>query len=311
MNWQWPGVIAVSLALIGAVGCGSATPVEDGPPTEHQLESGLWDVHSGQALSLDELEAKALEATVIIVGESHGTEYHHDRQQELLERIDQGDRRTLGVGLEMIEARFQAHVEDYIGGNLEEEEFLEAVEWETRWGVDPAYYAPLWRMAREQGLGLYGLNAPRELVRAVGQQGPEGVDEQWAEELPSLALESERAQAYREHLSRYMGAHGHGDVDEEALDRFFAAQMVWDTAMAEATLEALEEVDAMFLVVGRGHMERRFGIPMVLEERGLSPDEILTVVPVSTSGEQSQRMETYRDLQWLQEESIADVVWVE
>ncbi len=297
--------------VVWVVGCGSAAPVSDEVPVE-VLDAGIWDVESGQLLTAEELEERAGAATVIIVGESHGTAFHHERQKELLERIEQGDGRTLGVGMEMIEARFQEVVDRYLAQEISEDEFLEGVQWESRWGVDMDYYAPVWRLARAQGLRLIALNAPRELVRAVGQEGVDGLGHEEREALPELDLEEARAQQYRQHLSRFLGAHGHGEVDEEALDRFFQAQMVWDSAMAQEALEALQEgLDAMYLVVGRGHMERGYGIPMVLQQRGLAPDEVLTIVPVSTSGDQASRMENYRDLEWLREESIADIVWVE
>lgn len=298
--------------LLLMAGCATVPERVDEPEEERELlEAGIWDVRRGELLDFEQFLDRLEEADFVLVGESHGEEWHHQAQAEIYRGLTrrQGQSGQVMLGLEMVESRFQDVLDGYIDGDLDENQMLTGVQWDDRWGVDERNYAPLWRLAREQGQAVVGLNARRELVRAVGSVGVEGLSEELQEELPDMDLSND---AYRSHLRRIFGAHGMGD-DEEGLDRFYQAQVVWDETMAQNAFEALAEVEdsQMVIIAGRGHIERGFGIPSRLIRRGAAPEAVVSVVPVTTQGPRAVAMEKYRDLEFLQEGQIADYVWIQ
>lgn len=304
------GYGSIFLWCVALIGCASTPEVAD-VESDTPLKSGIWEVKTGQRLDFDGFVDRLEGAPYVIVGESHGTKWHHRVQTDIYAELSARRPGDVALGMEMVERRFQEPLDAYIEGRIDEEQMLSKVRWESRWGVDYKLYAPMWRTARDDGQPVVGLNARRELVRAVGEVGLEGLDEKQRAELPDMEVKDEE---YREHLRRIFAAHGNREeVDEEGLDRFFEAQLVWDETMAQTAFEFLEGEGAEQIVIltGRGHMERGFGIPSGLQWRGVADDEMATVVGVVTEGPRAEMMEEYRDLRFLKDEEIADFVWVE
>ncbi len=303
--------LAIFIALWSAIGCAAPDVVDDSQQHQPQLlEPGIWEVDTGERWSIDEWIDEVADATFIVVGESHGTPFDHQVQYEIYEGLVEVDPEPVALGLEMMEYRFQDAVDAYVAGDIDEVQMLRDVKWDERWGVDEELYAPMWRLAREERQPVVALNARRELVSEVGEVGIEGLDAGQRGELPEIDTDD---QAYREHLRSIFAAHGAGD-DDEALDRFFEAQLVWDETMAQQAFEFVDErddVSQMVILTGRGHMEGGFGIPPRLVRRGASEASVVTIVPVVTEGPRAEMMEEYRNLEKLRDDDVADFVWLE
>lgn len=323
-------MIAVWLTL--AVGCAGASTVPtpshiseqpsadatQASPSPTILGPGIWEVATGVRLDEEALMERLARARYVLAAESHDDPWHHRVQERVYRGLSQRAEGPVALGVEMVEARFQPTLDAYVAARIDEAQMLQGVEWESRWGMDWAMYAPMWRVAREFGAPVVALNAPREQVRRVGRGGLEDLGEEERAALPDLDLSDA---SYRGWLGAIFASHGMGD-DEQALDRFFAAQVLWDETMAHHAVAAFAEhpdVEAMVLLVGRGHAERGFGIaPRIarrLVERGeartVADAAVVVIVPVSTVGEFGERMEDYRRLEYLQENNIADFVWIE
>ena len=306
-NIWWVTVVALLV-----VGCAPAQPVEDESVTQQdeKLDEGIWHVETGERLTADELIDQLEAAQFIVVGESHGQMWHHEVQNRIHRELSERAGDQVAVGMEMFERRFQPALGAYIAGDIDEEEMLQRVEWEKRWGFDKEYYASIWRRARQFEQPLIGLNATRELVRQVGEVGLEGLDEKDREALPDIDLDNRE---YRRVLREVFEAHPGGD-DDEAFERFYEAQLVWDETMAETAFEYMEiaeSMERMLVLAGRGHVQRGHGIPSRLVRRGADPKRVVTVIPVSTQGEAAEQMKEYRHLRFLRDEQISDVVWIQ
>lgn len=306
-------LVSLLLSAVMLTACagfpGSAS--DDDGSTPGTLSAGIWDVEAGEKLELDEFVARVDDARFVVVGESHGEPWHHEAQQMLYEAVVEHEV-EVAVGMEMMERRFQQAVDAYLAEELDENALLSRLQWHDRWGVDEEYYAPMWRRARTEQLPVVALNARRELVSAVAEQGLDAVADEYAEELPEIDTSDPD---YREHLRSVFAMHrtGGGDVEQQ-LNRFFQAQVVWDETMAETAWEFMEansEIDVMLLLTGRGHMAYGFGIPPRLVRRGAHADEVVTMIPVSTESPRAAAMNDYRDLEYLRSEEAADYVWVE
>ena len=296
------------------VGCATAPGVGPGPGPEESLEvetgeepmltAGIWDVERGEAVEKEEFFRRMESMTVVLVGESHGTEFHHQVQSAIYEEMSRRRPGEVLLGMEMVEHRFQEVLDAYLGGEVREEEWLEEVEWSTRWGVDPELYAPMWRLAREKEQRVVGLNAQRELVRRVREVGLEGLSEEERAGLPEVFLGNEEHRAF---LHAIFAAHGMGD-QPEVIELFYQAQVVWDETMAATAVEALKEASGesqIMVIAGRFHVERGYGIPSRMIRRGVEAEKVVLLIPVT------EEMESYRDLEFLRREGIADYVWVD
>ena len=157
---------------------------------------------------------------------------------------------------------------------------------------------------------MIALNVERSLISRIGKEGWDAVPNEEREGLsdPAPAQEDYRqslAEVFRVKLQRGHGlssVHGGGGEQEdpdEALpgiaeilerddfQRFVEAQITWDRAMAEALVEAgRASADATIVgVMGRGHMERRHGVPHQLAELGEQKVAVLLPVEIGEACE--------------------------
>lgn len=298
--------IPLVVMLVLLTGCATGAAVSPDRPLSEQeskmLSAGIWDVATGKQVEESYFFERLEGARFILIGESHGVRAHHEVQEAIYRELSARNWGQVALGMEMIESRFQEGINGYLDGRLSEEEFLVAVEWETRWGVDPELYAPMWRLAKEAAQPVVGLNAPRELVREVRKQSLDGLSDEDRAQLPEIALEHEEHRAF---LFEIFASHGMGD-DQETIERFYQAQIVWDEAMAQRSFEVMNEREGQIVILaGRFHVERGFGIPERLIRRGAAPEEVLIISTVSAE------MEDYHDLEFLQTHQIADFVWIQ
>lgn len=310
MSDMWRVWIVLLIFFFAGCATTATGPVQEQTEPRPINMQGIWDVRTGERIELEELFDRLGSARFVLVGESHGNEWHHRVQSRIYEGLSDRNPGSVLLGMEMVEARFQRTLDRYVKGQIGEGEMLERVGWQERWGVDPMYYAPMWRRARVEGQRVIGLNARRELVRKVGQVGIAGLNYSEQGELPDMELGPE---AYRQDLERVFLAHGMGS-DSEGLERFFQAQVLWDEMMAETAFKALEQAPPgaqMMIVSGRGHIERGYGIPSRLIRRGAEPEEVVTIIAVSRGSGKAAPRAAYRDLEWLDQEGIADYVWLE
>src|SRR5262249_32276425 len=134
------------------------------------LPHRVLDAATGAELDEAAFTAKLRAAKVVFVGEEHPNPHHHAAQLEVLERAYAADP-SLGLGMEMLPRTLQASLDAYVGGTLDEDGFLKAVDWDKTWGFSWAMYRPLLEFCRAHHLPAYALNAPRELAHAVAKGG--------------------------------------------------------------------------------------------------------------------------------------------
>jgi uncharacterized iron-regulated protein len=233
----------------------------------------ILDLASGKAVSFGEFMDRVSSFDVIFVGEIHTNPEHHLIQvqilQALLTRLP-----SLTVGMEFFQQDQQALLDRYTMEDATEEEFLEKVEWKRTWGYPYHYYRPLLLAAKQGGLQVLALNAPRDIVRKVAREGLGGLEEKERAMIPlDLDLGNEAHRAYvRETYER----HDHGDLED--FQFFYEAQCVWDETMARNIAEFMKTHSGKMIVFsGNGHIVWKFGIPDRTQRR--IPVSVGTVMP--------------------------------
>jgi uncharacterized iron-regulated protein len=220
----------------------------------------ILDHRDGRPIAFDALVARIGDASVVYVGESHDQRAHHEFQRRVLDALSVRRDRPVALGLEMFALPQQGHLDAFLRGEIDEEELRERSEWGKRWGSGWETYRPLLSLARERGVALVALNAPRETTRKVARGGLESLSEEERAALPTLDL---RDEAHRRFVREAFGAHG-ASMKEATFERFYAAQVIWDETMADSVARWLASEGPrarMVVVAGNGHVADRFGIP--------------------------------------------------
>ena len=215
--------------------------------------------------------------TIFIIGEAHAQKNHAAQQIELMQGLKSLGMRV-GVGMEFLSAPAQPYVDQFRAGQISEEDFLELADWK---GADFKFY-------REQILfpgdaRTIALNAPRSLTAKVARQGIASLT---ADEQKLLPPNFQLGRA--EYFERFVEAAKDHVPTEEARQRYFEAQSIWDETMAYNALEALkaDPNQVLVIVVGEFHIQYGGGLPDRLAARGaanivtlsqtLDDDNILT-----------------------------------
>lgn len=266
---------AVALSLAALALAGPVAAVE-GPG----CLPGTWlDPATGGRLGHDAVVAAAASRAVVLLGETHDDAEHHHWQLSTLAALH-GRRPDLVLGFEALPRRVQPILDRWSAGELAPEAFLEEVGWDEVWGYDADLYLPLLHFARLHRVPLVALNVERHLVSRVGREGWDAVPEG---EREGLSRPAPPAEAYVDRLLASWVQHAPGRDDPAKLretpefQRFVAAQLTWDRAMAEALAKAQDRPGAPLVagIVGSEHARDRHGVAHQLADLGVTDTAVL------------------------------------
>ncbi len=229
------------------------------PVARGEIRSG----DSGAAIPFEKMIRLMKPARLVYVGESHNSLPMHDVQLRVLQGLQAQDR-FLAVGLEMLPAALQPELAKWNLGLLTKEELLRAVGWYVNWNFNFGYYEKIFDFAREHGLPIYALNAPREVISKIRMRGWNALTE--AEKglfpgPPDVAHAEHRTlvRSFFEAMDLPPQMKGAGlDMVFEGLYR---SQSAWDEVMAANALRAVErEGRKLVVLAGSGHVLYNLGI---------------------------------------------------
>lgn len=237
---------------------------------------GAWfDPAERQVRPPDRLFDRLARRPAVLLGETHASAEDHRWQLDMMARLH-ARRPDMVVAFEAFPRRLQPVLDRWAAGSMSEREFLDAVDWQEVWGFPAELYLPLFHFARRHRLPMLAMNVERELVGRVGREGWETIP---TAERHGIGDPAPALPAYRERLERVFEGHPADQhaAGDEALERFIAAQLTWDRAMAEAIAEAHRADGAPLVVgiVGRGHLEYGLGIPYQLGDLGIEGATVL------------------------------------
>jgi uncharacterized iron-regulated protein len=267
---------------------------------DHGLSGGLSagqivETNTGETISFDVLMADLSRANVIYVGETHTSKEDHRVQLQILKGL-YARNHSLVLALEMFPREAQPLLDQYANGSLTEDEFLKEVRWDEIWGYPFELYRPIISWAKDHHMRIVGLNAPREIVAKIARSGlsslTEGERERVAEDfhLNDPAHQEYIRQQYRQHLK--------GAIQD--FNTFLEAQLAWEETMAETlaqTLAAQSPDEQILVLIGKGHISDRVGVPKLAGERIAQVSRSVASVPLDYPGRTA-------------DPGIADFVWI-
>jgi uncharacterized iron-regulated protein len=217
---------------------------------------------------------------VIYLGENHDSPAIHQQQLEIITQLQDNlakadSVKKLAIALEMFQRPFQPMLDRYLAGIITEDQLRKQTEYDTRWGFDWEFYAPILRFAKAQQIPLIALNTPAEITQKVAESGIislVGSDFRYIPLLQDIKLDNT---LYRQRLTEIYQQHAkEGQGNSTDADNFFAAQVLWDETMAEAiALHYQKHPDTQIVViVGKAHVMYDYAIPNRVNRRISNPN---------------------------------------
>ncbi|MFQ3788770.1 ChaN family lipoprotein [Halomonas sp. A29] len=245
-------------------------------------DPGQWYLPGGKLLDSAALFAELAGRDVVLLGEQHDNMDHHRWQLHTLAGLH-AHRPAMVIGLEMLPREAQPALDAWVAGELDEAEFLDRSNWHAAWGFDPALYLPILHFARLHQVPLKAINVTPELRGRLVEEGWPAVPE--AERF-GISPPVEALPDYRERLAAIQAQHPTADGENgDGLERFIAAQLVWDRAMAAGLAEAATGDELVVGLIGQGHLQYGHGVPYQLDDLGVGEHATLLPWPVASGGE--------------------------
>ncbi|MBP5947260.1 MULTISPECIES: ChaN family lipoprotein [unclassified Pseudomonas] len=231
------------LAVLLLAGC---QHVAAPPPIGGQIR----DLHSGQALTAQQLLARLAEPDRVIVGEQHDNADHHAAQLWLLQSL--GELRPQGsLLLEMLTPDQQAKVTAVRQSASPPSDLPGALAWQEGW--DWNLYGPIVRFALTQPYPLLAANLDNGEIRAFYRNAP------------VLSGERSNAEAVKTTLLGQIGDSHCGLLPDSQMPAMLAVQQQRDRRMAERLLSA---PTPSLLLAGGWHVRKDVGVPLHVVDVG-------------------------------------------
>lgn len=219
----------------------------------------ILHVPSGVIVNEAEMLAAATDARIVYVGETHDNPASHRVQLAVIEAMNERWPGLVSIGMEMFTRKQQPVLDRWIAGELSEKAFIREADWYEVWSMDFALYREILVYARDHRIPVIGLNADKELVKAVGRKAPEELSEEERARLPEMDMADPYQTAMVEAV---YGGHAAGD---NRLAGFQRVQTLWDETMAETVaghlFTCLDSSRRMVVLAGGHHIRYGFGIP--------------------------------------------------
>ena len=257
-------------------------------PASPWAPSGLpmFDGENGRTSTWADLMDRIAAARVIVLGEEHDDEVAHRFQLAVVEQTIATWPDT-AVALEMVERDQQAALDAYLAGESTRSAFLETVRSSEKSRERfTTSSLPIIDAAAAMNAPVIAANAPRRFVTMARLEGWDALEARDGDERALFVIpDSIHQGAYRRRLEDLMQENG-VEPTTERIDAVLRAQQVWDSTMADSTLQALDGATKVILIVGRFHGD--FGGGTIEELHRHAP--FLDVCYVSTINEDARTL---------------------
>ena len=259
---------------------------------------------TGEQITPREAVARLAGTRVIFIGESHTAMDFHRVQKKVVAELHRAGKKVM-IGLEMYPFTEQKYLDDWSNGYLTENGFLQLSHWYKNWGYNWNYYRDIFLYARDNGMRMFALNAPREVVSAVSKKGLDNLTpEERAFIAPKIDTASEEHftlfKAFFEEASEGM----HAMMNDAQARAMYASQCTWDATMGYNAIRALNEFgdqnSVMVVLIGSGHVAYNLGI--LRQSAQWYQGKMASIIPIQVLDERDRPIESVQA-------SYADYVW--
>lgn len=260
----------------------------------------IYSAREGSHISFQKMIKEMKESEFIYVGETHNSLPMHDIQSKIIQALYEQDK-NLSIGLEMFPVSFQEALNKWSMAILSQDEFIRESRWYVNWNFNFGFYEKIFKLAKNNKIPLYALNAPRAIIRKIRMKGWDKLseDEKKAVPKPDVSHEEHRALIRTIFESMELPHQMKGGGLDMVFDGLYRAQSAWDEVMAFNALQSRErEGRKMVVLAGSGHLLYNLGINRRAYKKNRLPFKTVICV-VIPEGKKSIKVAR----------SLADYVW--
>ena len=234
----------------------------------------LFDTNLNKETSFSEMIEALKQKRIVIIGETHTNQLHHDVQYEVIKGLFEAGKPVV-LALEMYNPNQDEQLAAWSSGKTDPNTFLEQTDFLTTWSHNYRYYKAIFDYVREKHIPIYGANVERKYASKIGKSGLAGLTEEERELIPEI----DTATIEHEFLIKIF-MQGMDANMPKIFNRMYQAQSLWDAAMGEGAINAAKKhPDATVVVLaGSGHVVYNLGIGRIIKDRSdLSFASVVTV----------------------------------
>ncbi|MFO8111709.1 MAG: ChaN family lipoprotein [Desulfosalsimonadaceae bacterium] len=251
-------VLFLLLSFLVVSGCAALRTPDTAPSAPDYPVDTILDAATGREVSFESMIAELETVPVVYVGETHTNEAHHEIQLRILKALQERRPGNIAVGMEMFARPYQEVLGRWVEGGLSEDAFLRKTHWYANWRHDFSLYRDLLHYIRENRIPLVALNIEFHIPSKIAAGGIDSLLPYQEKQLPQERDLTD--EDHREYVRSQYERHTGHVADRYAFDDFYAAQVVWDEAMAEAVSRHGKD-RSMVVFAGSGHIAQGYGIP--------------------------------------------------
>ncbi|MBM3994945.1 MAG: ChaN family lipoprotein [Planctomycetes bacterium] len=243
----------------------------------------VYSAKERRQITFGELTDRLLNADMICIGESHDNVLCHRVQLQIIKALHARDAR-LGVGMEMFQRPYQTFLDQFIRGDLSEDEMLKHTEYRTRWGFHWSLYQPIVDFCRRNSVPLAALNVAREMTAKISKGGYKSLSD---EDKKTLGPIDYHVKVHRDYWYETLAKmHGNTKVSEDQKERSYQVMTTWDEYMgaSAAMFQTSRNLRRMVVLAGSGHIDLGFGIPNRAVQRTGGKAATVHIAPGGDSG---------------------------
>ena len=260
----------------------------------------IYSAREGSHISFQKMIKEMKESEFIYVGETHNSLPMHDIQSKIIQALYEQDR-NLSIGLEMFPVSFQEALNKWSMAILSQGEFIRESRWYVNWNFNFGFYEKIFKLAKNNEIPLYALNAPRAIIRKIRMKGWDKLseDEKKAVPKPDVSHEEHKVLIRTIFESTELPHQMKGGGLDMVFEGLYRAQSAWDEVMAFNALQYRERGGRkMVVLVGSGHLLYNLGINRRAYKKNRLPFKTVICV-VIPEGKKSIKVAR----------SLADYVW--
>jgi len=252
----------------------------------------IYSGSTGKQTTVNDLVTQAQDGHIIVMGEHHGFPPSYENQRRILNELS-SRRARISVGLEFFERQYQSEVNKFVSGESLEKDFLSDIGWGNNIPFENYRYQA--RFSHYYAGKTLALNARRALTSKVAKSGLDSLSADERAELPeNFQLGND---FYKERFREIMSGH----APDEMIDRYFAAQSIWDETMADTACRFITDhpEQVLMIIVGDFHAAYGGGLPDRIKARGCSQLTVVSQVEEASEIAPHPRWGSRGDFVWL------------
>lgn len=251
--------LIVGLLSLLLAGCMDHTNVQDSGRLvlhAHPLVNRIWDVRQQTFIERKELEAQALAAKYLLLGETHDNALHHQYQAEMIAMLARAGNKP-SVHFEMINDRqFERVNKKSLSDSAT---LIAALEKETSGWNYQQMYRGVFDEVLKADLEILPANIDRKVLRTIIKQGRQKIPDSLLQTLDSVRLPEKQQQGMEQEIME-----GHCNALPQAMVApMVLGQQVRDARMGLSLLQS--RAQQRVLVCGSGHARKDRGAPLYVQ----------------------------------------------